>query len=1014
MFSSNLSNKNKKYHIVWVLYLVSLVFNLHVPTVIAGEGMLSGLIPNDGSYRSISFNIPVGTTHTVVKIALDPDADPANEPDFRVYENVSNIPQSFDNPKDLKTVKFGGGPTDNLADVEWYCASADADPCAGDKIIVFRIDHSIRTSGNVSALESWSLEIKNNDGSSRKFFLGIGHSSNTDLVSAISESTTDSEVAHISVSKEPQNFGYVLRGADPTYVPKVVLEITNIGTGDLGITAITDPQTDADLENNAFSRGPVSFPFNIPSFTATPLQVETSFNSQHTSVVTGSLGPYTTNITITSNSYLDGSKNVELSAKVQDLELALLFDVSGSMGFRPEDTAYTDPAPDHEQTRIYQAKLAGQQIQDLLQGLEGDSMRVGLFTFPEQGVTSGVASAATITGLGTLSTVDSILDTAWLISGAGSLQAPRGGWTPMAEGLMESHGTDPGNFGMGKWTSDQYVRRAILMLSDGQHTTTTNSGPPLPDPEAWVGYLEGFKENLTKNIRVYTVAYGNPTIWPMTYHQTLEDLSVASNGTAYVADSLDVAPISGRFIDAIAGWLDWNVIEDPGGTVIKDGPSKTHSVCIDETIDRVAFIVNWKKIANSSVDFILEGPNGVVSASSPDVSVHSSANSATYIVHGETAKGLPNRNDEWTLHLSGGSGLGANESVSYNYSVVGKSNVEINAETGSGPFWTLKDHLFELEVKHLPPEILRQLNVTLEYDIPNESYGKWLSKTDVFDVKWLAQWMTRKASKDVVANEKATETSAGEKQSKHLSETRLPPWWESLGPEATMVHRKVYALTDIAKKPFGNKRTTESITLVDDGTKGDRVAGDGIYSVTLPKHQYDGLARYRVVASIADILGNSCFKREVLVDRAIRVALNPDVIAKNLSFKPSLVLPFFPSDLKDILSEPVRNGYTRSNVVFEPKDAAGNYWGPGHADQINFAMGNAETLGPVVDNLDGSYIQVIKYKKGDVPSVTISAQGVTSKEISMKKPIPKYAWIIVLLIILLFVIFLIQRRKKTV
>jgi hypothetical protein len=44
---------------------------------------------------------------------------------------------------------------------------------------------------------------------------------------------------------------------------------------------------------------------------------------------------------------------------------------------------------------------------------------------------------------------------------------------------------------------------------------------------------------------------------------------------------------------------------------------------------------------------------------------------------------------------------------------------------------------------------------------------------------------------------------------------------------------------------------------------------------------------------------------------------------------------------------------------------------------------NAKPLGPVVDNLDGSYTQVIQYREKAKPSVRVSVKGITSDEISM-------------------------------
>ena len=64
-------------------------------------------------------------------------------------------------------------------------------------------------------------------------------------------------------------------------------------------------------------------------------------------------------------------------------------------------------------------------------------------------------------------------------------------------------------------------------------------------------------------------------------------------------------------------------------------------------------------------------------------------------------------------------------------------------------------------------------------------------------------------------------------------------------------------------------------------------------------------------------------------------------------------------------------------------------------------------MGPVVDNWDGSYIQVVEYKKGTDPALTVSAGGFTSEPISPKRTWPpRWLWWVLLVVVLLVVVFL--------
>ncbi len=205
-----------------------------------------------------------------------------------------------------------------------------------------------------------------------------------------------------------------------------------------------------------------------------------------------------------------------------------------------------------------------------------------------------------------------------------------------------------------------------------------------------------------------------------------------------------------------------------------------------------------------------------------------------------------------------------------------------------------------------------------------------------------------------------------------------------MGEYATLAQRKAYALAKLAKNPFENKRAEGTIELYDDGTHGDKVAQDGIYSAIAPQLRYDGVHKLVVHA---EAFGGSrnCIQRELAVSQYIAVALNRDLMVKQLAWQNVSGSPYFDSELKKALSEPPPAGYERRSAVFTPQDSFGNYWGPGHASEIQFSVKNARPVGAAMDLLDGSYVQVVQYKKGDNPSVAVTAGGVASPELAMSK-----------------------------
>jgi hypothetical protein len=105
-------------------------------------------------------------------------------------------------------------------------------------------------------------------------------------------------------------------------------------------------------------------------------------------------------------------------------------------------------------------------------------------------------------------------------------------------------------------------------------------------------------------------------------------------------------------------------------------------------------------------------------------------------------------------------------------------------------------------------------------------------------------------------------------------------------------------------------------------------------------------------------------------------------------------------------------------VQIEPKDTNGNFFGIGKADQVAFELRGAEKVGGTLDMLDGSYYQVIQYKKN--PTEPISARVKIGNVESVDKvlvevPLPSppalTIWWIIAIIIVVIVIFIIRKLK---
>jgi hypothetical protein len=126
------------------------------------------------------------------------------------------------------------------------------------------------------------------------------------------------------------------------------------------------------------------------------------------------------------------------------------------------------------------------------------------------------------------------------------------------------------------------------------------------------------------------------------------------------------------------------------------------------------------------------------------------------------------------------------------------------------------------------------------------------------------------------------------------------------------------------------------------------------------------------------------------MDKLIRINLDPQILVKNVKYLFPKISAFFPKGIEDTINE-LKKEYQVRSIEFTPKDNFGNLMGPGNVDRIKFELKNADPVGGVVDNMDGTYIQVIKFKKGVEPSVIVTAMGVTSPGIKLK-PFTALRW----------------------
>jgi len=177
------------------------------------------------------------------------------------------------------------------------------------------------------------------------------------------------------------------------------------------------------------------------------------------------------------------------------------------------------------------------------------------------------------------------------------------------------------------------------------------------------------------------------------------------------------------------------------------------------------------------------------------------------------------------------------------------------------------------------------------------------------------------------------------------------------------------------------RRVSETLDLVDDGTHGDGLAGDGILTRQLSPPTVPG--NYGLAFRLEGVtLTGEKFVREARHTVLVEIGL--------IDLKRSRVRRI------DVGGQP--------HLVLTPRDAAGNLLGPGYAGQITATAGGQRLV--LQDNLDGSYRAPLPALFVDGNPVRIRIGGSVLVDgpvprLGFWESIPWWTWLLLLLLILL-------------
>ncbi|MDN3522550.1 vWA domain-containing protein [Halomonas ramblicola] len=198
---------------------------------------------------------------------------------------------------------------------------------------------------------------------------------------------------------------------------------------------------------------------------------------------------------------------------------------------------------------------------------------------------------------------------------------------------------------------------------------------------------------------------------------------------------------------------------------------------------------------------------------------------------------------------------------------------------------------------------------------------------------------------------------------------------------------RMQAILDACGKPGLERGDDSGLRLFDDGTHGDEVADDGIYTLTYENTEIEGSYAFRFSATGA--MGNGQpLHRVRQVAEYIRLDVDPAATT-------------FDSRR---LQEAENRVLTEHYVI--PRDVHGGYLGPGHVDQVAFLVQGAQRVGPVRDYNNGIYSQVVRHDSGQPDPQVVPV--VQDKPILPTPDGVMPAWALLIMILLVFIIIVLS------
>jgi hypothetical protein len=522
-----------------------------------------------------------------------------------------------------------------------------------------------------------------------------------------------------------------------------------------------------------------------------------------------------------------------------------------------------------------------------------------------------------------------------------------GGSTPLLAGID----TAAGLFG-------NAARKALVLLSDGFQNCPSIGGAETSQIDSRIQAL-----NAT-GINVHAIGFGQPGEVP---HDLLNKIGTETQGGFYDVtadpnfnpDAWDPGnALQERYKAVLVDTLQLESAADPMA-VINGSETHVHDFHISKSDQKAIVYLSWVAFQRDRLLLRVSASDGQeVLLTDPPAGVQTMSGDTFKIVAFESlflrqpAKVGP---DPWQIKISL-AGPAEGQQEKYQYSVITRSDLKMTLQFDRKAYQTGDAIVLSASLSDGNQPIRGLQDIGIQVTRPQDGLGNWFAKHPI----------PLSALKEVPQKQDQENLSA--------------------------LHRKTIYLTKNSQISLPRRTRPEFVQMVDDQSHGDAKTNDGIYTARFSDTRQQGTYVFYVQASGTTGAGIP-FKREKIVEKYVTIKIEPSSVAVEAVGRPAI--------------EPDDKAY---EIRITPKDALGNFLGPGHAASMQLAASAGKWAGSLHDRLDGIYTQILSVPKAVEPqavNLTLNVKEATvtfrlaDKLIASETWHPFEEWYLVVVLVLL-------------